>query len=63
MTKPRWFLEYCEKTTLPCMKYFTMKHGSLLEKLVKQFSSYKFYFFYVYYTFQTIIYINNKIIN
>ncbi|XP_050060296.1 pickpocket protein 28-like isoform X3 [Aphis gossypii] len=30
--KPNWFLEYCEKTTSPCMKYFSTKHRSLIEK-------------------------------
>lgn len=32
MTKQNWFFEYCDKTTSPCMHYFTMKGRSLLEK-------------------------------
>ncbi|XP_060849633.1 pickpocket protein 28-like, partial [Rhopalosiphum padi] len=32
LTKHSWFLEYCEKTTSPCMNYFSTKHRSLIEK-------------------------------
>lgn len=37
MTKNVSFREYCEKTTLPCMKYFMMNHRSLMERLTKYF--------------------------
>lgn len=35
MTKHALFREYCEKTTLPGMKYFVMNHRSLIERLIE----------------------------
>lgn len=53
LTKHSWFLEYCEKTTSPCMNYFSTKHRSLIEKLVE----------YFYYSFSVFIILNCDIID